>query len=104
MDTRTEGMETRRGARAPKGRQDSSGDDAVIKHQVIADREVELVRLFKAADEAATDLSEALKKAAEDSGYNTATVRKRIASMAHDTFDAEKKKAAQLALIFEVDD
>lgn len=104
MDARTEGIDTRAKAKPPVGRQDSEGQEAVIKHKVIKDREEELVQLYNKAAEAASDLSEAIKKAAEDSGYNAGAVKKRIAAIANDNWDAQKKKAAQLALIFEVDD
>lgn len=81
MDARTEGIDTRAKAKPPVGRQDSEGQEAVIQHKVIKDREEELVELYNKAAEAASDLSEAIKKAAEDSGYNAGTVKKRIAAM-----------------------
>jgi hypothetical protein len=46
--------------------------------------------------------SDAKKKVAEDSGYNTAQVSKRVAAELKDNVEAERKKAAQMALIFEV--
>jgi crossover junction endodeoxyribonuclease RusA len=87
------------------GRQDSGGDEAVIKHTVF---EKKLGRPGDArqesAEEANATFADAKKKVAEDSGYNTAQVSKRVAAEMKDTVDAERKKAAQMALIFGVDD
>lgn len=97
------GVTGRRG-RQVKGRQTADGDEAVIKHKVLLDRKDELVELMVKANDAAGQLADALKKTAEDSGYNTAMVRKRIAAEVNDRMDSERKKAAQLALVFECDD
>lgn len=86
------------------GRQTPDGDEAVIKHTVFEKRLPELVTLGKKAEEANEAFSDALKKTAEDSGYNTAQVRKRVAAELKDTVESERKKAAQMALIFGVDD
>lgn len=101
-ETATEQPKTKRTKRTT-GRKDNTGQEAIIDSSVIAEREDELVRLFKAAGDAAEDLSSAIKKAAEDSGYNSAAVRKFIAAKAGDSYDAERKKVVQLALIFSVD-
>lgn len=96
------GTSTRK-PRKQTGRKDNSGQEQVIEHGVIAEREDELVRLFKAAEDAGTDFSDANKKAAEDSGYNAGALRKYIAAKAGDKFAAEKKRIVQLALLFDVD-
>lgn len=90
--------------RAPKGRKDNSGQEAVIVRDVIYEREEELVRLHSKAKDAGEDYSTAINKAAEDSGLNAAAVRKYIASKANDTFAADKKRVQQLALVFGADD
>ena len=97
------GTQTNGKGRGEVGRKDSEGQEAVIEQGVIEDREDELVALKVAAVEAAENYSEAIKKAAEDSGYNAATVRKFIEAKAGDKFDATKKKVTQLALIFDVE-
>lgn len=94
------GRGKRRGA---VGRKDSEGQEQVIEIGVIHAREDELVALKVAAVEAAEDYSTAINQAAEDSGYNAATVRKFIEAKAGDKFDATKKKVTQLALIFDVE-
>lgn len=86
------------------GRQDSGGDEAVIKHTVFEKKLGHLVTLGKRAEEANATFADAKKKVAEDSGYNTAQVSKRVAAEMKGTVDAERKKAAQMALIFGVDD
>jgi len=65
-------------------------------------RESELVKLAQAHIAAKTDLSEAIKKAAEVSGYTAGAVRKYIAAKVGETFDEEKRKVEQLSLIFGV--
>jgi hypothetical protein len=102
METGTESTSGKRKKRVV-GRQDSEGQEQVIERGVIEEREEELVALKVAASEAAENYSEAIKKAAEDSGLNAGTVRKYIEAKAGDKFDATKKKVAQLALIFDVE-
>lgn len=91
------------GRRQVKGRQTPDGDEAVIKHTVFAKKLPELVVLGKKADEANAAFADAKKKVAEDSGYNTAAVSKRVAAEIKGSVDSERKKAAQMALVFEVD-
>lgn len=85
------------------GRKDSDGQAQVIKPKIITEREDELVDLKTKAVEAAENYSKAINQAAEDSGYNAATVRKYIEAKAGDKFDATKEKVTQLALIFDVE-
>lgn len=103
MQTGTESGGKGRSKRKAVGRQDSEGQEAVIKPKIITDREDELVALKVTAVEAAENYSTAINKAAEDSGFNAGTVRKFIEAKAGDKFDATKKKVTQLALIFDVE-
>lgn len=93
---------TKKRTRKVVGRQDNTGQEAKIEESIITEREDELIGLLTRSNEAAEDLSTAIKKAAEDSGYNAAAIRKYIAAKESDTFDAVKKKVTQLALIFDV--
>lgn len=104
MDMRTDAIETRKGARPPKGRKDANGQEAVIELGVLHEREEELCQLYTRAGEAAADYSTAITKAGEDSGLNAAAIRRYIAAKAGDKFDAEKKRVTQLALAFGVED
>ena len=54
------------------------------------------------AKEAAEDLSTAINKTAEDCGLNAAAVKKYVSARAGDSYEAEKKKVEQLALVFDV--
>lgn len=102
MRTETQGSTGKR-TRRVVGRQDNEGQEQVIDSSVIEGREDELVELKNKAAQAAEDYSEAIKKAAEDSGYNAGTVRKYIEAKAGDNFDAAKKRVTQIALIFDVE-
>ena len=98
QQTRPEGaLDLKPGAR---GRRDR-GQEAVIKLETIKTRVGELVKLQKAAEDAAETFGDAIKKAAEDSGLLAATVRKFVKARAGDKFEEEKTKAQQLALVFE---
>lgn len=87
--------------RRPRGRKDASGQEAVIKLEALSVKVDELVRLNKAADEAATDFAEAIKAAAEAAGLNASTVRKYIVARAGDKFEEKKRDVQQLALVFD---
>lgn len=101
MQTQTEGGKSKRKTAA--GRKDSDGQSQVIKPKIISEREDELVDLKTKAVEAAENYSKAINQAAEDSGYNAATVRKYVEAKAGDKYDATREKVTQLALIFDVE-
>jgi hypothetical protein len=105
METRTEELKGNAAKRTRKvvGRQDKIGQEAIIDSSVIKEREQELVRLYNRSGEAQEDLSTAIKKTAEDSGFNAAAVRRYITAKAGDDFDKQKKHVQQLALIFDID-
>jgi hypothetical protein len=95
--------ETKRTRKAPAGRQDKDGP-AVIKRDVFLKGVPELVKLKKAADDAADEYKEASVKLAEKCGLNTAAVNKRVSAEVNDKIEEETRKVEQLAIAFEVDD
>lgn len=88
------------GARA-QGRKDAQKQEKVIDLKVLKDRSSELIRLIKKAKEASTDLSDAFKKAGEDSGLNASAVRRYFSARAGENFAGAKRDAEQLALLFD---
>ncbi len=89
------------GTKAPRGRKDASGQEAVIKTKELKTRIDELVKLKKAADEAAVEFNDAVKAAAEKSGLLASVVRKVVTASAGENYEEEKRKAEQLSLAFE---
>lgn len=89
------------GARKPQARKGRDKQEKVEQPQVINERMDQLVRLKKASDEASQDLSDAIKKAAEDSGYLASVVRKIVVAKAGDGYAEKKREAEQLALLFD---
>ena len=92
------GMPYRKRVRA---RKDSDGQEAVINTGVIKERIEELVRLHTKVVDARTDLTEAVKKAAEDAGLNAGAVRSFVRARAAEDFSKHKQKAEQLSLLFD---
>lgn len=94
----------RRGAgrtEKPEGRKDAEKQPGVTKPQVIAERIDELVNLHRMAVEAGTAAKEAITKAAEDSNYNAANVRKLVLARYGDKFPEVKRNIDQQAELFE---
>ncbi len=83
-----------------RGRKDSEKQEAVTKPQVIEKRIEELVRGYRAAQDAAEDSSNAIKKAAEDSGYNTKSVRALVVARAGESFQEKKRDLEQQMELF----
>lgn len=84
-----------------KGRMDADKQPAVKKAEVIAERIDELVRLHKAAGEAAEDAKSAITKAAEDSGYLASAVRKIVTARAGEKFEEKHREVEQQLELFE---
>jgi hypothetical protein len=84
-----------------KARKDSDGQEAVIETAVIKERIEELVRLHQAVVDARTDLTEAVKSAAEDSGLNAGAVKAFVRARAAEDFSKHKQRAEQLSLLFD---
>lgn len=101
METRTD-TSTRK-TRAPKkpSARTDGGQEAVERPQVLREAMDELVRLKKAADEASSDLSEAIKAKAKESGFLASVVRRLVVARAGDKFQEKQREVEQLALVFE---
>ncbi len=93
--------ETDKAIRKAKGRKDAEKQGAVTKPDVIEKRIKELIRLHVAAKEAATDESEAIKAAAEASGYNASNIRSLVVARAGDNFVEKKRNVEQQYELFD---
>lgn len=85
----------------PEGRKDESKQPAVTQPKVILERIEELVQLHGSAVEAAVEAKEAITKAAEDSGYNAANVRKLVLARYSEKFPEVKRNIEQQSELFE---
>lgn len=83
-----------------RGRKDAYGQEAVTRPEIIEERIDELVQGYTAAKEAAEQSSEAIKKAAEDSGYNTKAVRALVLARASDSVQERRRDAEQQLELF----
>ena len=84
-----------------KGRKGKDRQEAVIEPKVLKQRMGELVKLKKASDSASENLNDAIKAAAEKSGFLASIVRKVVVAKAGEDFDGKKREAEQLELAFE---
>lgn len=100
-DRNTEHLNLPKGGRGRSGRKDSQGQEQVFNPEAVQTRADELVRLYKAQQDAATDFGDAVKATAEKAGINAASLRTFIVAKAGDNFDEKKAKVLQLALVFE---
>lgn len=91
------------GKRPRLGRTDKGGQEAVINQILLMQKLPHLVKLVKAKEAAAEDLSEAVKKVAEQTGYFAKVVLRRAKAEAGEDYADQQKEARQLSLIFEVD-
>ena len=82
-----------------KGRKDG-GQEAAQNCETISTRINELVRLHKRHKDAGEDLSDAIKKCAVDSGFNTAAIKRLVTARAGERFHEVKREVEQLSLIF----
>ena len=92
----------KRRRRAAEGRVDAK-QETVISLDPIRARIGELQRLFIIQNEAATEFSDAIKKAAKDSGLLSSVVRKYVVAKSRESLDAGKREATQLSLLFDMD-
>lgn len=88
-------------AKGTRGRKDASKQEATTKPSVIKERIEELVRGYKKAQDASEASSDAIKKAAEDSGYNTKAVRAFIVARAGESFEERKRDCEQQMELFD---
>lgn len=82
------------------GRSDA-GQEEVTKPKEMVKKLPHLLRLKKAADEAAAQLGDAIKKVAEDTGYNAANVRALVAAKAGENYGKVYRNVAQSYELFE---
>ena len=87
--------------KAPRGRIGKDKQEAALKDSALRQLSPELVKLKKSADEEAESYSDAVKAAAEKTGYHASTIRSVIAALAGDDFEDKQAKAEQLTLAFE---
>ena len=87
--------------RKPRGRKNADKQEAVTKPQVVEAKIDDLVVLHKAAVTAAEEESEAIKKCAEESGYNAGAIKKLVVARAGDKFQEKKRDIGQQYELFE---
>ena len=88
-------------AKGPRGRKGADKQEAALDNTQLRELSQELVLLKKSADDAAQDYGDAIKAAAEKTGYHASTIRSAIAALAGDNFEDKKSKVEQLSLAFE---
>lgn len=86
---------------AGKGRMDADKTPAVKKPKVISERLPELVKLHNKAKDASEAASDAITKAAEDSGYLASSVKKLVNAKAGDKFEEKHREVEQQAELFD---
>ena len=85
----------------PKGRKDKDHQEQVIKHESLATRMEELVKLHHASASAGEELNDAIKVAAEESGLLASVVRKFVTARAGEKYEEKKREVDQLSLCFD---
>lgn len=105
METRTDTSKPGRRARAPKGegRKDRTGQETVKSITVLNDDMEKLTKLYSDLSDAQTDLSAAIKKTAEKSGFLASVVRRLVVAKAGDKFDEIKRQVDQLGEAFSLE-
>ena len=88
------------GSGKTKGRKDG-GQEATLKAKPVKDKISHLVKLFTAAKEASTDLSDGIKAVAEEAGCNAKALRSFVAARAGEDFEAKHREVEQLVFLFE---
>lgn len=101
LEKRSQQLGLPKGSRGARGRKDSSGQEQTFNPEAVQTRAEDLVKLYKAQQDAATDFGDAIKAVAEKAGVNAASLRKFIIAKAGDNFEDVKAKVLQLALVFE---
>lgn len=83
------------------GRKDSSSTEEITKPEVVRNALGELEKLYIKVKDARVELNEAIKKVAEDAGYNTVAVRAHIIAIASANYEKHKQRVAQQLELFE---
>lgn len=104
MEPRTETSTSRRRSAKPKGagRQDRSGQETVKDISKLNEDMDKLLKLQSDLADAQTDLSSAIKKTAERSGFLASVVRRLVVAKAGDKFDDVKRMVDQMGEAFEL--
>lgn len=85
------------------GRKGRDNQEAVTRPQEVEDQIVKLEKLCVAAQDAAKDYSNAVKKVAEKSGYLASNIKALVSARVKDRFSDKKRDAErQLELFHEV--
>ena len=84
----------------PAGRKDGEQQSAVTRPKVVVEKIDHLVNLQRDAKDAATDLDEAIKAVAEESGYLAGTVRKLVKAKYADKYEERRREIEQQAELF----
>lgn len=88
-------------AKGTRGRKDASSQEGVTKPQVLAKKINELVKLYKEAHASGEVFSDAVKAAAEASGYNAKNVRALVTALAGESFEEKKRDVDQQYELFD---
>lgn len=88
-------------AKGARGRKGKDRQEAALKDSTLRELSKELVRLKKSADEEAEVYGDAVKAAAEKTGYHASTIRSVVAALASDDFEGRKDRVSQLSLAFD---
>ena len=83
-----------------RGRKDG-GQEQVIRVQAVKDKIEHLVKLHAAHEEAAENLSDAIKAVAEKGGIEASVLKRFVAARAGEKFDRARKRSEQLELLFD---
>lgn len=84
-----------------RGRKGADKQEAAREDSVLRELSTELVKLKKSADDEAESYSDAVKAAAEKTGYHASTIRSVVAALASEDFEEKHRKVEQLQLAFE---
>lgn len=86
--------------RKVRGRKNADNQEAVTRPQLVSEKIDELVLLYTTAQACSADFGDAVKAAAEASGYNAAAIRKFVVARAGENFQERKRELEQQMELF----
>ena len=89
-----------KGGRTAPGRVDG-GQEQAVKVTTIKDKLEQLLKLYRKAENAKEDLSDAIKQVAEAGGIHASVLKRFVAARGGDGFVKAKAKSEQLQLLFD---
>lgn len=95
----TEALDLKPGSRG--GRRDRDGGEETIKIKPIKDSAKEVMRLMRRADDAKTELSDAIKALAERSGTNASNLKRLFKASFKGNFTDVRRDVDQQSVLFE---